>query len=297
VKPPRPAEVIREIGSSPRISSDGSTLAALGATGRVTLWDLPGRQLTTELPSRDLPLGFLPDGRLLVTLGDSAVLTVWDASNSSVQSQTNLRGGDQITWAVLSPDGQTVATGNKSERVRLWKTRTGEVRGVVDGHTGDDDAFAFSPDNRRFVSVRWGTANIWDTASCQRLATLPKHKMLIWSCAWSPDGKVLATGSLDGTIVLWDTATGKYLVTLTGGMEAIGRVTFSRDGRTLATTSSGAVKLWNLATQRDVATLTHLDSPFRLLFAPDDRELLVGCRGGMVHLLHAPSFEQIEASK
>ena len=179
VKPLRPAEVIRDIRSPPRISSDGSTLAALGGNGKVTLWDLPGRRLTTELPVGDLPVGFLPDGRLLVTLGGSAVLTVWDASNSSVQSQTKLRGADPITWAVLSPDGQTVATGNKSERVRLWNTRTGEVRGVVDGHTCDDAAFAFSPDNRRLVSVRGATANIWDAASFQRLVALRKHKMLI----------------------------------------------------------------------------------------------------------------------
>ena len=211
-----------------------------------------------------------------------------------------MRAEDPITWAVLSPDGQTVATGNKTERVRFWNTRTGEMRGVVDGHTSDgsgDGALAFSPDNHRFVSVHGATANIWDAASFQRLASLPKHKMLIRSCAWSLDGKLLATGSLDGTIVLWDTAADKYLVTLTGGMETIGRVAFSRDGRTLATTGSGAVKLWNLATQRDVATLTHLASPFELLFVPGDRELLVGCHGGEFQLLHAPPFEEIEASE
>ena len=297
VMPARPAEVIREIWSPPRISSDGSTLAALGGTGKVTLWDLPGRRLTTELPSRDLPLGFLPDGRLLVTLGGSGVLTVWDTSNSSVQSQTKLPGKDPITWAVLSPDGQTVATGNTNDRVRFWNTRTGAMRGFVNGHNFEDRTLAFSPDSRRFVSVRGGTASIWDVASFRRLPPVRQHKQLVWTCAWSPDGKLLATGSTDGTTTLWDASTGKDLATLTGEMQVMGAAAFSRDGRTLATCGSKGVRLWNLATQRDVATLTFLESPSELLFAPNDRELLVGCSGGIFHLFHAPPFEEIEASK
>ncbi len=302
-----PPEVIRDLRSLPRISSNGLVLAALGAGGRVTLWDVPARRVTGSLPTTDLPLGFVPNSGSLVVLGKPAVLRVWDTSSGALQSETALRGDQAVSWAVLSPDARTLATGigtpngrvlpniDLTGRVHFWDTHDGKLRGFVDGHTGDAETFVFSADSQRFFTVHNTSGQVWDLSSLQRVATLGKHKMYISTCAWSPSGKSLATGSADATVIVWDTASGKDLATLTGDMQGVGRVAFSRDGRTLATTGSRILKLWNLATQREAATLTRLEGNLDLLFALEDRELLVGS-GGTFQLLHAPPLAEIEAS-
>lgn len=71
------------------------------------------------------------------------------------------------------------------------------------------------------------------------------------SVKFSPDGKLLATGSFDRTIKLWDTASGQELATLTGHGDRVWRVAFSPDGKTLASASADrTVKLWGAVPKR-----------------------------------------------
>jgi len=72
------------------------------------------------------------------------------------------------------------------------------------------------------------------------------HTGLVFSVAFSPDGKVLATASFDNTIKLWDFATGKELQTLKGHTSSVYGVAFSPDGTLLASGSQDkTIRLWN----------------------------------------------------
>src|SRR5436309_930066 len=88
-------------------------------------------------------------------------------------------------------------------------------------------------------------------------ATLRGHAGLVYSIAFAPDGKTLASGSVDGTVKLWEVGTGSELATLKGHTDWVYSVAFAPDGKTLASGSTdGTVKLWEVGMRRVLATLT-----------------------------------------
>jgi WD40 repeat protein len=74
--------------------------------------------------------------------------------------------------------------------------------------------------------------------------------------AFSPDGRSLASGSLDTTVRLWDAVTGKVVRALSGHAKGVLSVAFNPDGRSLASASEdGTVRLWDVASGRCLAVL------------------------------------------
>src|SRR6266540_2645043 len=89
-----------------------------------------------------------------------------------------------------------------------------------------------------------------------RFLSILRHNDTVYSVAFSPDGKRLATGSFDSTVKLWDAATGQETLTLKGHVNGVCSVAFSADGRWLATGSDDrTVKLWDAATGKELLTL------------------------------------------
>jgi WD40 repeat protein/energy-coupling factor transporter ATP-binding protein EcfA2 len=107
---------------------------------------------------------------------------------------------------------------------------------------------------------------------------LEGHKDSVWSLSFSPDGKILATGSFDKTIKLWNVETGKEIRTLIGHDGSVNSVSFSPDGKTLATGSfDKTINLWNVETGKEIRTLTgHDDSVNSVSFSPDGKTLATG---------------------
>jgi WD40 repeat protein len=81
---------------------------------------------------------------------------------------------------------------------------------------------------------------------------LQGHTGNVYSIAWSPNGKTLASGSGDRTVKLWDIATGKLLSSLWGHTGGVYTVAWSPDGKTLASGSDDrTVKLWDAAAGKE----------------------------------------------
>ncbi len=114
-------------------------------------------------------------------------------------------------------------------------------------------------------------------ASCHTPSkVLNGHAGPVYCVAYSPDGKILASGSQDHTIVFWDPATGKKLRTLRGHTDDVNHIAFSLDGKVVATAGEDhVVQLWNSATGSLMKRLTGFQLAVNsALFTPDGKTLV-----------------------
>ncbi len=114
---------------------------------------------------------------------------------------------------------------------------------------------------------------------------LSGHTGSVYSLAFSPDSKTLATGSYDDTVQLWDTATGKHEGVINVD-STVRSVAFSPDGKLLATgSSSGSVRVWDAATGKMLADLKgHTDSVTSIAFSPDGKQIISSSQDGSVRV-------------
>jgi WD40 repeat protein/serine/threonine protein kinase len=104
------------------------------------------------------------------------------------------------------------------------------------------------------------------------------HTGPVWSVAFSPDGKTLATGSDDATLRFWDAATGRETDSLPGHNSPVLLVAFAHSGKFLLSSGGDSVlRLWDAVTHQEQAALPHHGGNVRRApISPDDRTVAVG---------------------
>jgi WD40 repeat protein len=110
--------------------------------------------------------------------------------------------------------------------------------------------------------------------------TLTADTFTLQNMAFSPDGSLLVTGGLDGTVWLWDPAAGQHLRILEGHTGPVEALAFSPDGRLLASAGLyGDVRLWDPGTGQHLHALE--GEVKALAFSPDGR--LFGATTNSIH--------------
>jgi len=112
-------------------------------------------------------------------------------------------------------------------------------------------------------------------------------RSVTWSVAFSPDGRTVLSGSLDGTLKLWDIATGKELRKFPGHASGVIGVAFSPDGHTAV--SGGydrALKRWDIATGKELGTVTvQSSSMLHMALSPNGQMALCAGDDGVMRLI------------
>lgn len=239
---------------------------------------------------------------MVVLTGDE--FRVLNAATGKVIS--HLVKDKSVSKAALSRDGTTLAAGNVDGSVTLWSVATGKSLHILSGQTDTIESLAFSPDGKTLATGSHDTTvKLWDVATGKEALTFAggvdstakaASPQGVEFVAFSPDGKVVASGTDTGWIVIWTAATGKVLLRIAeGNFNLVNTAVFSPDGRTLITGQNDkTVKVWNLTTGKVLKTLAgHLGGVYTVALSPDGKLIASGGEDSRIKLWNLASGKLI----
>jgi WD40 repeat protein len=248
----------------------GERLLVAGSNGRIALY-APGGGLLERLPRQPaLTLGvWSANGHEFATGAEDGSATVWRIGDT--KPLRTIRTTASVTALALA--GRTLLVGSGTH-LRLVDLGTGRTRTLHLG--GAVLAGALQPDGRRFaVSFRHGkgsTTWLGPVAAGSRSVVLREDG--IRTLEFSPDGRLLATGSNDRTARIWNARSGRLLHVLPQ-IGYVLAVRFSPDGSQLVTSNfDGGAYVWDVATgQRELLLVGATGSIEAAAFSPDASEI------------------------
>jgi WD40 repeat protein len=282
-------------------SPDGRLAATASEDKTAALWDVAtGKELLT-LSGHSKPvlaISFSPDGRFVVTGSQDGTTIVWQVPSGNLVR----RYGGGMGWIesiTFSRDGKTLVGAEGGGSVRFWDVESGrEVRRLQQGAKAIF-AVELTSDERQVAIAGVAAVRLLDAVSGAEIRRFEGHTGPVRCLKVSPDGRLLATGSTDGTARLWELANGKEIYRLSGNRSWFRGVSFSPDGRLLATASEdGTVRFWDVERGSQLFAVELLRSLLKtfvsssnpngvtsVAFSKDGKYVLVGVENGSAQLI------------
>ena len=266
---------------------DNERVATASWDGSARIWNATTGQELQRLEA-DGPdtifshVAFHPGGKLLGTLSRDSALRLWDVDTGKLVHRWKLRAESwQDSRIAFTNDGKLLAASDgENHDIVLFDMATMREARRLRGAEARVRDLAFNNDGTRLAAAGEDVTNVirvWDTTTGQLLHTLEGHTESICSVAFRKDGRMLATGSANGTILLWDATTWERSEPLHNG-SAVHGLDFSPDGTRLAAAcADNSVRFWSVQHRFEVAELRgHTDYVHSVAFSPNGERFISG---------------------
>ena len=267
-----------------RVTLGGLLAVGLGVAGFAPASSAPPAKATT---AATVPVRKHTDVAIPLATSVPAELVPMKAGTTTKVSPANLQAVlkagplSPVTAVCFGPDGKRLFVASYG-RVAVWDLEQGRVSGYLEGIAGAVHDLELSPDGKQLAvgggdPAQTGTVQLYDTAAPARpVAKLAGHSDVVYSLAWSADGKRLATASFDKLVKVWDLPAGTPTLTIKDHTDAVLAVAFSPDGKTLVSGGRDhSIKLFDAATGKALRTLTGHDQDVQALVISADGKSVI----------------------
>jgi WD40 repeat protein len=285
-------EEVREIWNSNRhsdrinnvvFSPDGKTIASVSQDGMICLMSLKG-DLLWAVNSRGgsiLLVEFSPDNELIASTNSDGIVEIWDMHGKKIRTINS--GADNSVSAVsFDQKGENIIIGSLDGSLYSASLTEGIINLEPSINGSSITSISLHKEFAFIASAgKNGTIKLLDLNGTL-VDILFDHKGAVLSVAYSPNGRILASGSMDRTIRLWDLEGNQVGHSLIGHSGSVNCVAFSPDGKIIVSCGSDAeIKLWS-------KYRTH-QLPFRRLFDFVSYYLLDTCNNTDINFIHVNS--------
>ncbi len=277
--------------------------ARKSASGIIELWEqATKRRWFQKDPSPIQAAAISPGSMELATGNEDGTVRLRNADDGDLIKALQA-GTGPVNAVAYAPNGQSLAAGNSDGKVRIIRTGTRELLERFDsGNTQRIHCLAYSPDGKTLAvggfdrprlvpgiedidgnkrptdeNADISYVRLYEVGSWKARIVLAGHHGAVTSLAFSPDGKLLATASVDKTIKLWNVANGKVVAALNGHTGSVNALVFSPDGTLLVSGGEDrTVKLWDVVRWKLLLSSPQDAVVHSLALSPDGHTLAVG---------------------
>ncbi len=259
---PTEANPTETVGSTETSGSGGATLSGDAITvGNANKVDVVNTFTYHGEASALTSVAFNPqDSNQVAGYGLTKIVVIWDIKTGKPSAE--LPGPTEYGEGLaFSPDGTLIAAAGFDYRARVWNVKDKSLLTTVQTNVSST-RIAFNSDGTKFIIAGPDNSRalIYDSKSGAKDAEIKPSSVVLWSVAFSPDGKFLAIGDDHGNINIFDPSNNSNLATLQPTfVDQVNDLEFSPDGSMLAIGyDEGDIAVFNTSDWTRITTFKNL---------------------------------------
>ena len=277
-------------------SPDGKTIAAVGDTNGVTLWDASnGAALKTLLGHSDwvAAVDFSSTGRLASAGWDNTII-IWDMASGNPLRKIAAHT-DVVNSVKFSGNGKLLVSGSADMFVKVWDVEKGTNLKTMPGHMSDIYSVDITPAGDTAISSSaGGEIFAWDVAKGVRLYNI-KPTTSTTDVRMAPDGMRFAAGFTNGDISVIRLSDGKEETRLSGHTFLARSLRFTTTGKQLVSGSwDGTVRVWDIPNGSKTGEITGFSAYVQDMAQASNPQQIIAAAGNQLKVLNPETLALVK---